>query len=242
MLSPNPITLVDAISNLTHSFATEVPKDLQPIVLLVIGLLACIFAIFATFACVLVLMITQKYVDFVLTTLTKITDTLTNALNVYLTRPGEPKHFANKDNIPASEANPSEQDSAIAHRNSLFLALAKALDDLLSHVPSDTAQLEKLAFSSGISQILINAITAVDRLEEDASDFSCPDELHDIRIHVRDALSALVAGGRLEGNAAAQGTVSAMRVYVEGVMMISFADDTLRDKLLLVAAEEEKNM
>ncbi|KAK5695511.1 hypothetical protein LTR97_009020 [Elasticomyces elasticus] len=239
MLTSTLITLIDAMSDLAYSFATEVPKDLQPIVFLVIGLLACIFAIFA---CVLVLMITYKYVNFVLTTAAKITDVLIQALNVCLTRPREAKQLATKDNIPTSEAEPSEQDPAIAHRQSLFLTLAQALDGVLSHVPDNATELEKLVFSWGISQTMVDAIAAVDRLEKDAPDLSCPDELHDIRIYVRDALSALVVGGRLEGNAGAQVKVLVMRDYVEGVMMTSFADDTLREKLLLDAAEEAKKI
>ncbi|KAK5745782.1 hypothetical protein LTR17_001284 [Elasticomyces elasticus] len=111
-----------------------------------------------------------------------------------------------------------------AHRASLFLALGKALDDIVDRFPHDDDDMAQLTHSHGIARLLDRAITSLNNIMVDSYDL-WSDELADTRIDLEKALGSLDSQGYSVPDAITQSELLELRVRVIEIFKKGFEDE-----------------
>ncbi|KAK5683601.1 hypothetical protein LTS10_005134 [Elasticomyces elasticus] len=172
----------------------------------------------------------------------KITESTIDALHAYLKRKADAGKRGLEAKSPCSisihEEDPTvkkiqnqtslvrDPDSAAttAHRASLFLALGKALDDIVDRFPYDDEDMARLTHSHGMARLLDRAITALNNIMVDSYD-AWSDELDDTRNDLEKALGSLDSQGCSVPDAISQSELLRLRVQVIEIFKKGFEDE-----------------
>ncbi|KAK4896082.1 hypothetical protein LTR27_005939 [Elasticomyces elasticus] len=172
----------------------------------------------------------------------KISESTIDAIHAYVKRKADANKNDTKDK-KSSGINTHEQDPTVkriqdqtcstrdqnpavttAHRASLFLALGKALDDIVDLFPHDASDMAQLTHSHGIARLLDRAITTLNNIMVDSYS-SWSDELDDTRLDLEKALALLDSQGYSVPDATSQSELLKLRVQVIEIFKKGFEDD-----------------